>query len=727
MTMNSAPSNTSTSGGKVLSSSSSYTPVHHQQAQTPFLSFESGSRRSSNQSPAAHATSRNNQSQKKQHKGSRKPGFSDEDAMAESAAMRNPNGRRGQTSITHLMNFSLPPRPQDYRNTMGRGTRRGNIYGIGSGYHSSDKARYIHSNYRFIVKPNGDYKSQAISADQPLDWNDVLQILASSVSQESACPICLSHPVAPRMAKCGHIFCLPCLIRYMHSTDDSNPIPEKRARWKKCPICWDSVFTSETRPVRWYTGQESLAPREGDDVVLRLVMRQPGSNLALPRDGADALGNSEVIPWYFAAEVTDYARIMKGSEEYMMEQFDGEIAELTRQENEDELMFGEEPTWTRKAVYAVNEAKDRVRGIGDPPAMPKQPAEKPPKRLPIQFTSPEEDSSEMYFIQHGTKSGLGIPDASSAPTLDSDLPKEIPRSDIPPVNGKSTTPSNTKNSHSRHLNEAHHPDTPYFFYQALLHYYLAPLDIRILKSAFGNFASFPSTLLPRVECISTGHIMDDELRKRTKYLSHLPYGCEVGFLECNWTDVVPPEILDQFKPDIEKRRKRNRDKENREEKDRVRAEKAEDDARWANARRKRPSITTESFPGEDFHPLASSSIDAANSSPPWPSRQGASFSTLASPSTSPSEPRTVWGTTMVAPASTDLRSQPTEADVDDGWLHSWEEELRQENEHIAQVQAASLNEDGGASILTATAPTQGGKKKKARKITLMSTTARRAA
>ncbi len=73
--------------------------------------------------------------------------------------MRNTNSRRGQTSITHLMNFTLPPRP-DYRNANGlvRGTRRGNIYGIGSGHHSSDKARFIHANYRFIVKPDGNYR-----------------------------------------------------------------------------------------------------------------------------------------------------------------------------------------------------------------------------------------------------------------------------------------------------------------------------------------------------------------------------------------------------------------------------------------------------------------------------------------------------------------------------------------------------------------------------------------
>lgn len=163
----------------------------------------------------------------------------------------------------------------------------------------------------------------------------------------------------------------------MHSTDDTNPIPEKKARWKKCPICWDSVFMSDTRPVRWFTGQENVQPREGDDVVLRLVMRQPGTTLALPRDGADILSKNEDIPWYFAAEVTDYARIMKGSEEYMVEQYEAEIEDLHRQENEDELMFGEEPEWTRKAVNSVQEAKEKIKGIGNPPPTAKQPAEKP--------------------------------------------------------------------------------------------------------------------------------------------------------------------------------------------------------------------------------------------------------------------------------------------------------------------------------------------------------------
>ncbi|KAF7861376.1 hypothetical protein EAF04_007941 [Stromatinia cepivora] len=721
--MNPVPQSASSPGGKSLNTASSHIPNQQQQSQTTPPSFESNTRRSGSHSTGIPAAARNNQSQRKQHRNSKKPRLADEDAMAESAAMRNANSRRGQTSITHLMSFALPPRPQDYRNTITRGTRRGNIYGIGSGHHSSDKARYIHANYRFIVRPHGDYKQQALFADQHLDWNDVLQILASAESQDASCPICLSHPVAPRMAKCGHIFCLPCLIRYMHSTDDTNPIPEKKARWKACPICWDTIYSSETRPVRWYIGQEGPAPREGEDVVLRLAMRQPGSTLALPRDGADVLDKSEDIPWYFAAEVMDYARIMKGSEEYMMEQFDSEIEALKQQENEDELMFGEEPEWTRKAVNSVLDAKEKIKGIGGPPPPPSQPMEKKPKRQPIQFNVVGDNTPEMYFVQHTAKSGLDISASTLSPSavpfqLDSTVTPPLPTSSnpIPTANPSQSRPKNV------HQNEGHSPDAPYFFYQSLLHYYLAPLDIRILKSAFGNFASFPSTLLPRVERVST-HVMDDELRKRTKYLAHLPFGCEVGFLECNWTDVVQPEILNQFKEDIERRRKRNRDKEIREEKDRQRAEKAEDNARWAHARQRQPEISSGSYSDTDYARLASTSIDPVNASPPWTSRQGSSFGALASPSTSPPAPRTVWGTTLVTPSPPDLRPGH-DNNADDGWLATWEQELQAENDAlIAQVQAVSLN---GESSSSAT-PQPQGKKKKGKKITLMSTTARRAA
>lgn len=585
----------------------------------------------------------------------------------------------------------------------------------------------MHANYRFIVDPRGDYRAQSVDADIHLDWNNVLQILASELSQEASCPICLGTPVAPRMARCGHIFCLPCLIRYMQSEDEGKA-PEKKARSKKCPLCFDTIYTSETRPVRWYTGQEGEPPREGGDVVLRLVVRPAGSTLAMPRDGADALGKDEDIPWYHVAEIMDYARVMRGGEDYMLEQLDQEIVKLEEQGKEDEVMFAEDSMeWTKKAIRSIREAKEKLKGIGNPPEEPAKPAEPKMKRAPIVFED-EDTAPDMYAIQNASKSGHDFTTAQKVPEA---TPAETKEQRAMSVSSHASAASNgisltLAEMRNRQHHEHHKTPSEYYFYHALQHYYLSPLDIRILKAAFGNFASFPTAILPRVEHVSTGHVVDDELRKRTKYLAHLPYGCEVGFLECDWTDTVAPEVLEPFRPEIERRRKKHTEKETKEEKERQRAEKAEY-AEFASARRRRPSMT-ERFSAADFRPLASGSMSAADAdhastSPPWPARRGDGFASLASPSTSPSAPRTVWGTAVI-PGTSPVLAPHDHHDGDDGWLQGWEKDLSPEEELIAQAQALSLGEGEGVD---APKKQQGGKKKKGKKITLMSTNVRRGA
>lgn len=563
--------------------------------------------------------------------------------------------------------------------------------------------------------------------------------------------------MAPRMARCGHIFCLPCLIRYMHSDDEASHLHERRARSKKCPICYDTIYVSETRPVRWYIGQEGEPPREGSDVVLRLVKRSSGSTIALPRDSADVLENGEDVPWYLAADVMDYARVMRGSEEYMVEQFDEEIQELERQGQEDEVMFGEDSAeWTRKAVKLIRETKDKVKGIGNPPTAPTKPAEEKPKRAPIEYFEANGAVPNMYTIQHAAKSGQSLSEGSMIPaTQESSTvstehtavssPIVMPAS-LSTARKLSTASSGSQNRASSGIAETlaqmrhrqqfteHQPPPEYYFYQALLHYYLSPLDIRILKAAFGSFSAFPSNILTRVERVSTGHIVDDDLRKRAKYLGHLPYGCEVGFLECDWEDTIAREVLEKFKPEIERRRKKNEDKEAREEKARLKAEKDEDEKRWAAARRKRPSISTTRFTADDFRPLVASEVadsaasvdaDSTSTSPPWPTRrEGSSFASLASPSTSPSAPRTVWGTAIVPASSPIIQAQePRPLPSDDGWLQGWEKDLlHEDDEMVAQAQALSLAGEGSKA-----GAASGGKKKKGKKITLMSTGVRRGA
>jgi len=626
----------------------------------------------------------------------------DEDALGESAAMRSINSRKGQTSITHLMNFSLPPRPQHHyqHHFNNRHQRRNPTFGLGSGYHAVDKARYVHSNYRFIVRPDRDYHPQTVDADIYVDWDAVLQVLASAETQDASCPICLSTPVAPRMAKCGHIFCLPCLIRYMHSTDDEKAGLEKRARWKKCPICEDSIYISEARPVRWIAGHDASMLKEGGDVLLKLLKREPGKTLALPRDTADGYGRSDDIPWFHVAEMMEYARFMKGGEDYMASQYGRELVDLETQEREDELMFGDENTWTRKAVLAVEDARQKLSGLGNPP--PASSTSTKPVDIPDSWDSADKEGQSSLTTAMKSLSVEPAPGGVQPPTF---------------ANKRQPDPERPQ-SH------------PFYFYHAMPNFFLSPLDIRILKTAFGDFSAFPSTILPRVEHISTGHIIDDDLRKRAKYMAHLPYGFEVTFLECDWTETISPVILEQFSDDIAKRRKRNSEKEAREERDRIRAEKEEDDKRWAHApRRRRGSSAPRSFSESDFRPLVDANTHPSSSpgesafatTPPWNTRTHSSFATLATPGTSPDAPRTVWGTTAIVPTSPSMLAAPEPAAAqEDGWLQGWEKDLLDDTDAVAMVEA-SLNNDvsrpaGGSS-----------KKGKKKKITLMSTNNRRGA
>lgn len=83
---------------------------------------------------------------------------------------------------------------------------------------------------------------------------------------------------------------------------------------------------------------------------MRLVVRPAGSTLAIPKDAAAALTKGEEIPWHFAADVMDFARVMRGTSEYMLEQYDDEIRQIEQLERHDELMFGDDTEWTQKAI-----------------------------------------------------------------------------------------------------------------------------------------------------------------------------------------------------------------------------------------------------------------------------------------------------------------------------------------------------------------------------------------
>lgn len=91
--------------------------------------------------------------------------------------------------------------------------------------------------------------------DSAVSWDSVriVKYLSSTTEDDdgASCPICLDSLLCARITKCGHCFCLPCIIRHVHSFNESNPYADA----PKCPCCGIPLHLDDLRPVDVRLGQ----------------------------------------------------------------------------------------------------------------------------------------------------------------------------------------------------------------------------------------------------------------------------------------------------------------------------------------------------------------------------------------------------------------------------------------------------------------------------------------
>lgn len=95
-----------------------------------------------------------------------------------------------------------------------------------------------------------------------------------------------------------------------------------------------------------------------------------------------------------------------------------------------------------------------------------------------------------------------------------------------------------------------------FFYQTCFEssvvYTLNTLDVSILKAAFGSFDKFPTSLIAKILNIEFT-ILDKTNDRRFKFLSHLPEQTSIALLDCDWSGIIDPAVLDKFGPKLKER------------------------------------------------------------------------------------------------------------------------------------------------------------------------------
>ncbi|KAG5367157.1 putative RING finger protein [Yarrowia sp. B02] len=111
----------------------------------------------------------------------------------------------------------------------------------------------------------------------------------------------------------------------------------------------------------------------------------------------------------------------------------------------------------------------------------------------------------------------------------------------------------------------------FYFYAIRPNYFLAPLDIKVLKHVFGHYSMFPPSIKPRIEHVEHSSVTV-ELRKRSKYLANLPVGAEIGFVECDWRQVLPKDKLAPFAEELRQRFRRHKNQERRDDRNKRLAE-----------------------------------------------------------------------------------------------------------------------------------------------------------
>lgn len=184
-------------------------------------------------------------------------------------------GRKNQVmNGNHLLNFYYDPisRPQQ-RATPPRRQQKIKPY---------NKDLFLQANYKFVVLDSGNYTPEKMDPDKMLQWEDIICVRYSTPFPVQ-CPICLEYPLCPQITSCGHIFCFPCILRYLLMGEEDH----KGDCWKRCPLCFVMISPKELYTISIENVNQYSV---GDTIVFMLLTRQKDSSAISQKNKQEADG-----------------------------------------------------------------------------------------------------------------------------------------------------------------------------------------------------------------------------------------------------------------------------------------------------------------------------------------------------------------------------------------------------------------------------------------------------
>lgn len=449
--------------------------------------------------------------------------------------------------------------------------------------------------------------------------------------------------------------------------------------------------------------------KKEDYITMRLIYRTTISTLALPKSPTwpSELIPPHAAPWYFLPDIFNFSRFMLATPDYMADELRDDMRQLSvEEENLKQLEGGTQSrddlglTFVQAAKRKVGEQIEKVgllrtdmvqrlsetawldleamRERRDRAERREQQRQQYTQYLEATTsTSADETADDQAppegYMQSGAGGGAYAP---SAPTQK------------PSTNQRESTghpgisKSNRNNRHRGNVNPPAPNDATYYFYQASSgqHIYLHPLDIKILKTYFDSYSNFPESIRVKIDGIEEGS-MNDDLRKRCRYLSHLPSGCDITFVESDLSSVIPGSALAPYAQALKKRSGKRRDKARKDDKAKLKAEQAEKEREQEQFRRMTENYSRLSASRPRVHDIeedfslfpglgGASQLQDQNALRPVTSREGdppLSVSPASPPGSGAPGHRTVWGTQAVQSSHAAIREDREDSMIESAW------------------------------------------------------------
>uniref|UniRef100_L7M7I8 E3 ubiquitin-protein ligase RNF10 n=1 Tax=Rhipicephalus pulchellus TaxID=72859 RepID=L7M7I8_RHIPC len=479
-----------------------------------------------------------------------------------------------KVNLNHLLKFTLTPRESDHHHHYWPGHHRSSRPPPAK--HS--KEQFLQANCQFVVREGTMCRW---NPDVPVAWElvhevRVLQQQSTTGQEEERCPVCLGTPRAAQMPPCGHVYCWSCLLHYLALSDRP---------YRPCPIC-DRAFSAQQ--LRRVVPQPRRGYQPGDEITMCLMRRQKNQPGAQPMP-ADLWRVDNLEPFNISREerLTCHQRVLVACPKQLGAMLDREESELRSQLLEE----GDAPEacFVQAALQALQRRReDLEKEVGSLDVNANSQGEQLPTvdaegnievpvcgdqqqalnnanddngdLVPNMTNSPFSDSPQVRGRERCISSGSSGAEDSIVGAEDLEMPV--------------STATNGCGNNNNGCREGFPGGDSFYYFQAAdgQPVFLHALNARMLAHEYGALELAPVKFTARIVEIE-GASIDNELRRRLRYLRHLPLTCEIQVVE---VQLEPPVIkqatMEYFAPDVEKRRRqRSRRARNEKRQDRLRA------------------------------------------------------------------------------------------------------------------------------------------------------------